>query len=115
MLVSDPLTTMVCPSLMPAGAGSSKERVFLIIILYISAKIVWKAFSTSVASRAEVSMNESPSFSAKPCASSVFFYAPLSLSVFFFSIPPENLLSSAFLFFSVFHPFFFLFSVCHLH
>lgn len=70
---SDPDTNTVFPSLIPpgsAGPGSEEAIVFLLMILYISPKIIWKAFSTLVASSAEVSMKERPSFSAKFWASS---------------------------------------------
>ncbi len=65
------LTTMVVPSPGPAVADSSDARAFLLTIRYISVKILWNAFSTFVASKADVSMKERPSFSEKACASSV--------------------------------------------
>ncbi|KAL0908160.1 hypothetical protein M5K25_022634 [Dendrobium thyrsiflorum] len=73
LFASDPDTNTVFPSLIPPagpGPGSEEANVFLLMILYISPKIIWKAFSTFMASSAEVSMKERPSFSAKLCASS---------------------------------------------
>ena len=64
VLTSGAPTSMVFPSLILAGAGSSEESDFLLIMRYISERMVSKAFSTFVASSADVSMNERPSFSA---------------------------------------------------
>lgn len=66
-LDSDAETSMVFPSLTPAAPpnpGSSDEMFFLLMLRCISARTIWKACSTFVASKADVSMKKSPSFSA---------------------------------------------------
>lgn len=55
-----------------AATASSEARVFFDTMWYISVNIRWKACSTFVASRAEVSINESPSFSQNAFPSSVW-------------------------------------------
>ncbi len=63
---------MVVPSPEPAAiVDSSEARAFLLTILYISVIILWKAFSTFVDSKADISIRERSSFSKKDFASSV--------------------------------------------